>query len=135
MLLTLLSVQAAPRRCPTRKIAFQITQEDITRQEQAEAEGRQPWRSNPKVVADLALMEIEKGLNPSRLDAVLSKQVRKSETQMVYMYELADRHRSESVTVKRFHWCDPETGKRRTTVWWATEVEVTDCSGNEATEK
>ncbi len=132
MLLALLSVRAAPRRCPTRKIAFKITQEDIARQEHAEAEGHQPWRSNPKAVADVALMDVEKGLDPSRVDSIPFKQISKSEMQIVYMYELADRHRSERVTVKRFHSRDPEIGKTWTTVWGATEVLVTDCSEEKA---
>lgn len=132
MLLVLLSVRAAPLRCPTRKVAFKITQEDIARQEHAEAEGHQPWRSNPKAVADVALMDVEKGLDPSRVDSIPFKQISKSETQIIYMYELADRQRSERVTVKRFNWRDPETGKSRRTVWWATEVVVTDCSEHKA---
>ena len=88
ILLALLSVQPAPRRCPTTKVAFKITQEDIARQEHAEAEGHQPWRSNPKAVADVALMDVEQGLDRSKVDSIPSKQISRSETQIVYMYEL-----------------------------------------------
>jgi len=138
ILFTVTSLSATPPKCPTRRIAFKITAEDTARQEQAEAEGHQPWRSNPKGVADAALMQVEKGLDPRRVNSIPFRQISQSESQIIYRYELADRNRSESVTVKRFQWRDPETGKSRATVWWATEVVVTDCSehsGHDATEK
>ncbi len=115
----LLALQFTPPGCPTRKITFKIKQEDIARQERAEAEGHQPWRTNAKMVADVALLEVENGMDPKMVDSVPFKQVSKSETQVVYQFELANRHRSDRVTVKRFRRVDPEMGRTGTTAWWA----------------
>lgn len=125
-------VLAAPaagalRGCRTRRMHIKVTKSLIAETERAEAEGQQPWRGDPKFVADFGLMKAEVGLDPGRAHSIPVERKVISPTREVYRYHL-EAGRTDCVTLRRFHWRDPASHQRRLTVWWVTEVAITDCS-------
>ncbi|MGO9272935.1 MAG: hypothetical protein ACLQOO_22315 [Terriglobia bacterium] len=126
-------VLAAPapgalRGCRTRRMHIKVTKRLIAETERAEAEGHQPWRSDAKFVADFGLMKAEIGLDPNQAHLIRAERKIISPTREVYRYNVQDRGRTDRVTVRRFHWRDPASHQKRLTVWWVTEIAVTDCS-------
>jgi len=119
---------AALRGCRGRGMHIKVTKRLIAETERAEAEGHQPWRSDAKLVADFGLMRAEIGLDPNQAHSVPVERMMISPTREVYRYHLQDRGRADRVTVRRFRWRDPASGKRSLTVWWVTEIAITDCS-------
>ena len=118
---------AAYPQCPERRIQFRITNEQIAEMERSEAEGHQPWRSNAKFVSDSGLMQVEPGLDPSKVDSIPFSRKGLSPVREVYSYSPNTPGRRVRVTVRRFRWRDPTTRKTHTTVWWVTEVVIEDC--------
>jgi hypothetical protein len=118
---------AAYPQCPEQRFQFRITDEQIAKMEQSEAEGHQPWRSNAKFVSDSGLMQVDRGLDPKKVDSIPFNRKRLSPMREVYSYSPNTPGRRARVTVRRFRWRDPTTGKTHTTVWWVTEVVIEDC--------
>jgi hypothetical protein len=107
---------------------IKVTKHMIAETERAEAEGPQPWRSDAKLVADFGVMKAESGLDPNRAHLIPAGRKIVSPIREVYRYHLQDRGRTDRVTVQRFHWREPVSHKRLLTVWWVTDIVITDCS-------
>jgi len=100
----------------------------IAQMEGAETEGHQPWRSDAKLVADVGLMKAETGLDPNQAHSIPVERRIISPTREVYRYRLKDRGRTDRVSVRRFRCRDPASHQRLLTVWWVTDIAITDCS-------
>lgn len=59
-------------QCPQKRIAEKIARAQIEQKERSQAEGHQPWRNDPKMVADVALMSAEKNLDPRTVQTIPS---------------------------------------------------------------
>jgi hypothetical protein len=118
----------ALRGCRTRRMHIKVTKRMIAETERAEAEGHQPWRSDAKLVADFGLMKAESGLDPNQAHSIPVERRITSAIRAVYRYHLHDRGRTDRVTVRRFPWRDPVSHQRLLTVWWVTDIVITDCS-------
>jgi hypothetical protein len=123
---TVLRAQSAG--CPKRVVSIRITQADIAQTEQSEAQGHQPWRSNPYSVAEVALMQAEPGIDPRTVDSIPFRRMVLSATRESFRFELNQRHHVDQISVRRFHCRNPQTGHLQLTVWWATEALIFDCS-------
>ncbi len=121
-------VPGALRGCRTRRMHIKVTKRMIAETERAEAEGHQPWRSDAKFVADFGVMKAEIGLDPDQAHLIPAEGKIISPTREVYRYHLRDGGRTGRVAVRRFHWRDPVSHKRLLTVWWVTDIVITDCS-------
>jgi hypothetical protein len=76
-------------------------------------------------------MQVERGLDPNKVDSIPFQRKRLSRMLEVYSYRLSAPDQRARVTVRRFRWRDPTTGKTHTTVWWVTEVGIEDCGSHE----
>jgi len=122
------SLRAESSGCPKRVVRMRITEADIAQTEQATAQGHQPWRGNPHSVAEAALVQVELGIDPRTIDSVPSRRTVLSATRESFRFELNQRHHVDQVSLRRFHWRNPQTGRTQLTVWWATSVVILDCS-------
>jgi len=96
--------------------------------EHAQKEGHQPWRSDAKTVADSGLLQVEAGLDPREIGSIPFTRASSTAMVEIYRYHLSSHGQSARVTVRRFHWSDPMTGRKyRASVWWVTEVVIEDC--------
>jgi hypothetical protein len=114
--------------CPKRPVRFRITDSEIAEIEQAELQGHQPWRSNPQMVAEAALWQVEPGVSPSTSDSIPWKRTIVSPAQQRFRFDLIDLHHTGEITVQRLRWRNPRTGKTELTGWWwATKAVISDC--------
>ena len=114
--------------CPKRIVSLKITEGEIAQTEQAAAHGHQPWRSNPYSVAEVGLMQAEPGIDPRTIDTIPFRRTALSATAESVSFQFNQRHHVDQVSVRRFHWRNPQTGRTQLTVWWATRVVIFDCS-------
>ncbi len=56
------SLGTEPAGCPGRVVHIRVTDREIAQIEEGMAQGHQPWRSDPYVVAETALGQVESGL-------------------------------------------------------------------------
>lgn len=116
-----------PAPCRTRSFGFEITRKMLVQQEKAEREGHQPWRSDARMVARAAISQVDKKMGPPEIGGLGYRVLKKSETRATFLFESADRNDSYRVTVKRFRIRMPGSERTTNTVWWATDVVVTNC--------
>ncbi len=109
-----------------RVVHFKVTETDIAEIEQGEAEGHQPWRSDPRKVAETALMSVEPAINPQSVGLIPRKRRIISPVRQTFRFELNQHHHIDQISVRRFHWRNPRTGKSQLTVWWAYEAVIWD---------
>jgi hypothetical protein len=122
-------IGAEPAGCAKRVVHIRITETQIAQIEQGEAQGHQPWRSNPHMVAESALGQVETGLNPRTVDSIPYKRTILSPAHQLFKFDLIDSHHIDEVSVRRLHWHNPRTGKTQLTgVWWATKAVISDCA-------
>jgi hypothetical protein len=118
-----------PVGCPKRVVRIRITESEIAQIEESMAEGHQPWRSNPHMVAEVALGQLERGLNPRTVDSIPYKRTILSPASQLFEFELIDSHHIDEISVRRIRWHNPRTGKTGLTgAWWATKVVISDCA-------
>jgi hypothetical protein len=115
-------------RCPTRKYDFKIAREMLVQQEKAQQGGHQPWRSDARMVAQAGISQVDKKLSSSELASLGCRVLEKSEMKAVFLFEPANRKMTYRVTVNRFRIRMPDSQRLTNTVWWSTEVIVTNCS-------
>jgi hypothetical protein len=123
-----LGVHAESAGCAKRVVQIRITESQIAQIEQGEAQGHQPWRSNPHIVAEVALGQVESGINPRTADSIPYKRTILSPVHELFRFEFIDRHHIDQISVRRLHWHNPQTGKTQLTVWWATQAVISDCA-------
>jgi hypothetical protein len=115
-------------QCPTRKIEFEISRRMLVQQEKAQEGGHQPWRSDAKFVARVGVLQENRSVRPTDVDGLPFHLVEKLKMKAIYLFEFHARKKSYRVTVRRFRIRMPDSHKLTTTIWWRTEVIVTDCS-------
>lgn len=119
---------ASDAHCPAKKVDFRITRKMLVRQKRAEAEGHQPWRSDAKFVASVGVMQADPSIHPAEERQFTSRVIERSVTKAVFLFRSPDSKKSYRVTVRRYHIRMPRSEKAITTVWWTTQVIITDCS-------
>ena len=123
-----LAMGAESGSCPKRTVRFRSTDSEIAEIEQGEAQGHQPWRSDPQTVAEAALWQFEPGVSPSTSDSISWKRTMVSPTHQRFRFELIDLHHTGEITVQRLRWRNPRTGKTELTgAWWATKAVISEC--------
>ena len=115
-------------QCPTKKIDFEISRSMLVQQEKAQEAGHQPWRSDAKSVARVGVMQADRSVRPTEVDGLPNHIVDKSKMKAIFLFEFPARKKSYRVTVRRFRIHMPDSHKQTTTVWWTTEVIVSDCA-------
>lgn len=123
---TLLAGLAAP--CQVRKVDFEISRKMLVQQEMAEKDGHQPWRSDAKLVARLRVLQTDRSLPPANMDNIHGRIIAQTKLKDIFLFERTTRKKSYRVTVRRFRIHMPDSQRLTTTVWWATEIIVADCS-------
>jgi hypothetical protein len=124
-----------PSDYPTKRVDFEVSRKMLVQQEKAQQGGRQPWRSDAKMVARAGIFQVDKNMRSSKLDGFLCRVLEKSEKKAVFLFDSPTRKKSYRVTVQRFRIHMPDSRTLTTTVWWATEVIETDCSVQTETRK
>ena len=115
--------------CTKRVVHITITESQIAEIEQGTTQGHQPWRSNPYIVAEVALAQVESGINPRTADSIPYKRTVLSPVHQLFKFELNDSRHVDEISVRRLHWHNPRTGKTELTgVWWATKAVISDCA-------
>jgi hypothetical protein len=107
-----------------RVIHFSITEADIAQVQRGEADGHQPWRSDPCMVAQVALLSIEPEIDP-RTSLPCTRHILSPNFEK-FTFELKQYRHIDQISVRRLYWRDPQTGKTALTVWWATEAVVSE---------
>lgn len=127
-LLCALGTDAEQVGCAKRVVQFRITESQIAEIEQAETQGHQPWRSDPHTVAEVAVGQVETGINPRTVDSIPYKRTILSPVHQLFKFDLIDPHHIDEISVRQLHWRNPRTGKTELTgVWWATKAVISDC--------
>jgi hypothetical protein len=128
-LLCALGTDAEQVGCTKRVVHLTIAESQIGEIEQGTTEGHQPWRSNPYMVAEAALGQVETGLNPRTVDSIPYKRTILSPVHQLFKFDLIDSHHIDEISVRRLHWHNPRTGKTQLTgAWWATKAVISDCA-------
>ena len=118
-----------PAGCPGRVVHIRVTDREIAQIEEGMAQGHQPWRSNPYVVAETALGRVESGLNPGTMDSIPYKRTILSPASQLFRFELIDSRHIDEISVRRLRWHNPRTGKVGLTgAWWATKAVISNCA-------
>ncbi len=123
-----LGIGAETVGCPKRVVHIRITERQIAEIEEGAAHGHQPWRSDSHTVADVALAQVEPGID-HRADSIPFKRTIVSPAHQLFRFELIGSHHIDEISVRRLRWHNPRTGKTELTgAWWATEAVVSDCA-------
>ena len=124
-----LSLGTEPAACPARVVQIKITDSEIAQIEEGMAQGHQPWRSDPYIVAETALGQLEPGLDPRTMDSIPYKRTILSPASQLFRFELIDSHHIDEISVRRLRWRNPRTGKAGLTgAWWATQAVISNCA-------
>jgi len=123
------SLGTEPAGCPGRVVHIRVTDSEIAEIEEGTAQGHQPWRSDPYMVATTALGKVESGLNPGAMDSIPYKRTILSPVSQLFRFELIDSHHIDEISVRRLRWHNPRTGKAGLTgAWWATKAVISNCA-------
>ena len=123
------SLGTEPAGCPGRVVHIRVTDREIAQIEEGMAQGHQPWRSDPYIVAKTALGQVESGLNPRTMDSIPYKHTILSPASQLFRFELIDSHHIDEISVRRLRWHNPRTGKAGLTgAWWATKAVISNCA-------
>jgi hypothetical protein len=118
-----------PAGCQKRVVQIRVTESEIGQIEEGMAQGHQPWRSNPRMVAEVAMGQLESGLNPRTADSVPYERTILSPVHQLFKFELINFHHIDEISVRRLHWHNPRTGKTELTgAWWSTKAVIWDCA-------
>ena len=122
------SLGTEPAGCPGRVVHIRVTDSEIAQIEEGMAQGHQPWRSDPYMVAETALGQVESGLDPRTMDSIPYKRTILSPASQLFRFELIDSHHIDEISVRRLRWHHPRTGKAGLTgAWWATQAVISNC--------
>jgi hypothetical protein len=123
-----LGLGTEPAGCPKRVVHIRISESEIAQIEEGMAQGHQPWRSDPHMVAVAALAQVEPGIQPKKTDSIPYKRTILSPVRQLFQFELIDSHHIDEISVQRLHWHNPQTGKTELSgAWWATKAVISDC--------
>ena len=123
------SLGTEPAGCPKRVVHIRVTDSEVGQTEEGTAQGHQPWRSDPYMVAKAALGQLESGLDPRTTDSIPYKRTILSPVSQLFRFELIDSHHIDEISVRRLHWRNPRTSKTGLTgTWWATEAVISNCA-------
>jgi hypothetical protein len=118
-----------PVGCPKRVVHIRITESEIAQIEEGMAQGHQPWRSDPRTVAEVALGQVETGIDARTVDSIPCKRTILSPVSQLFKFELIDSHHIDEISVRRIRWHNPRTVKTGLTgAWWATKAVISDCA-------
>jgi hypothetical protein len=123
------SLGAEPVACPKRVVHIRVTEGEIAQIEEGSEQGHQPWRSNPHMVAESALLQVETGINSRTVDSIPCKRTVFSPVHQLFEFELNGSHHIDEISVRRLHWRNPRTRRTELTgSWWATKAVISDCA-------
>jgi hypothetical protein len=112
--------------CPKHVVTFKVTKKAILQMDKVEAQGHQPWRSDPRKVAFVWACQADPRLTPRAATPPPYRHRVVSFYGEIFTF-CDGHHNTVRVTVRRFRYRDPDTGKESLSVWWATRAVVVDC--------
>jgi len=127
LILCALSIGAGQGGRAKRVIHFRNTESQIAQVEEGAAQGHQPWHSDPYLVAQAALLQVEPAIDPKTAGSIPYERTIPSPLHQLFRFEIIDSHHLDEISVQRLHWRNPRTQTRELTgTWWATKAVISD---------